>query len=205
MAYLTRNEVIQASRLEPRQSYPSTSPHILLESDLAAEITESLAAEFEDSFDVFLSHASEDSEIVLGVREILTRLGLKVYIDWIDDQQLDRGNVTAANAEILRRRMQQSKSLIFLTTESSVSSRWMPWELGYFDGMRSGFIGILPVVDNEGDSFTGQEYIGLYPLVEKLPLIGEESRFCVIERTRKGYRFLEDFARGVTAIRDFNI
>lgn len=196
MAYLTRDEVKQATRSRLQKSYSSSAPQILRESVRASAN--------EESFDVFLSHASEDSEIVLGVREILAGLGLKVYIDWIDDPQLDRGNVTAENADMLRRRMKQSKSLIFLTTKSSVSSRWMPWELGYFDGMKSGFIGILPVVDYAGGSFSGQEYIGLYPLVEKLPLTGGGTRFCVVERSGRGYRFLDDFARGQATIRAFS-
>lgn len=196
MAFLTRDEVKQATRTRLQKSHSSSAPQILRESVRASAN--------EDSFDVFLSHASEDSEIVLGVREILAGLGLKVYIDWIDDPQLDRGNVTAENADMLRQRMKQSKSLIFLTTKSSVSSRWMPWELGYFDGMKSGSIGILPVVDYSGGFFSGQEYIGLYPLVERLPLTGGGTRFCVVEKAGKGYRFLDDFARGQKTIRDFS-
>lgn len=196
MAFLTKDEVKQATRTRLQKSLSSSAPQILRESVRASAN--------EDSFDVFLSHASEDSEIVLGVREILAGLGLKVYIDWIDDPQLDRGNVTAENADMLRRRMKQSKSLIFLTTKSSVSSRWMPWGLGYFDGMKSGFIGILPIVDYSGGSFAGQEYIGLYPLVERLPLTGGGTKLCVVEKAGKGYRFLDDFARGQATIRAFS-
>lgn len=196
MAYLTKDEVKQATRTRLQKSFSASAPQILRESVRASAN--------EDSFDIFLSHASEDSEIVLGVREILTGLGLKVYIDWIDDPQLDRGNVTAENADMLRRRMKQSRSLVFLTTKSSVSSRWMPWELGYFDGLKTGFIGILPIVDYSGGSFSGQEYLGLYPLVERLPLTGGGTRFCVVERAGKGYRFLDDFVRGQETIRAFN-
>lgn len=194
MAFLTKDEVKQATRTRLQKSLSSSAPQILRESVRASAN--------EDSFDVFLSHASEDSEIVLGVREILAGLGLKVYIDWIDDPQLDRGNVTAENADMLRRRMKQSKSLIFLTTKSSSTSRWMPWELGYFDGLRTGFIGILPVVD-AGGTFSGQEYLGLYPVVERLPLTGGGTKFCVVEKAGKGYRFLDDFARGQATIRAF--
>lgn len=196
MAYLTKDEVKQATRTRLQKSFSASAPKILRESVRASAN--------EDSFDIFLSHASEDSEIVLGVREILTGLGLTVYIDWIDDPQLDRGNVTAENADMLRRRMKQSRSLVFLTTKSSVSSRWMPWELGYFDGLKAGFIGILPIVDYSGGSFSGQEYLGLYPLVERLPLTGGGTRFCVVERAGKGYRFLDDFVRGQATIRAFN-
>jgi hypothetical protein len=196
MAYLTKDEVKQVTRSRLQKSVSASAPQILRESVRNAAN--------EDDFDIFLSHASEDSEIVLGVREIMIGLGLKVYIDWIDDPQLDRGNVTAENADMLRRRMKQSKSLVFLTTKSSVSSRWMPWELGYFDGLKTGFIGILPIIDYSGGSFSGQEYLGLYPLVERLPLTDGGTRFCVVERAGKGYRFLDDFAHGQATIRAFS-
>jgi hypothetical protein len=39
----------------------------------------------------------------------------------------------------------------------------MPWELGYFDGMKPGHVGIVPIVASEDDTFPGQEYLGLYP------------------------------------------
>ena len=38
---------------------------------------------------------------------------------------------------------------------------------GYFDGLRGGQVAIMPLVDNENDTFTGQEYLGLYPKVTK--------------------------------------
>ena len=196
MAYLTKDEARQAARTRLQKSFGSTPTQILREAIRASSTVE--------TFDVFLSHSSEDSEIVLGIREILVGLGLVVYVDWIDDSQLDRGNVTAENADMLRRRMRSSKSLIFLTTKNSVSSRWMPWELGYFDGLRTGFIGLMPIVDYSGASFSGQEYLGLYPLVERLPLTGGGSRFCVVERSGKGYRFLDVFARGQATIRSFS-
>ena len=196
MAFLTNSEVRQAAQGRLQKSFSSSASQVLREAVRASST--------EDKFDIFLSHASEDSEIVLGVREILVGLGLTVYIDWIDDPQLDRGSVTAENADMLRRRMRASKSLILLTTKNSATSRWMPWELGYFDGHKTGFVGILPVVDYSGSTFAGQEYLGLYPLVEKLPLTGGGTKFCVVERARKGYRFLDDFAHGQSTIRSFS-
>ena len=151
MAFLTKSEVRQAAQGRLQKSFSSSASQVLREAVRASST--------EEKFDVFLSHSSEDSEIVLGVREILVGLGLTVYIDWIDDPQLDRGSVTAENADMLRRRMRASKSLIFLTTKNSVTSRWMPWELGYFDGHKTGFIGVLPIVDYSGGTFSGQVYL----------------------------------------------
>lgn len=42
----------------------------------------------------------------------------------------------------------------------------MPWELGYFDGYSSGKVAILPVLDYEYETFSGQEYLGIYPKVQ---------------------------------------
>lgn len=118
------------------------------------------------SFDVFLSHSTKDAEIVLGVKAVLVGQNKSVYVDWIEDRGLDRTNVTPSTAATLRRRMEQCKSLLYVHTENSGGSKWMPWELGYFDG-HNGAVAIFPVTKVRQDEFKGQEYLGLYPYVDK--------------------------------------
>lgn len=195
MAFITKDVARIAARARIQKSYGSSANQVLQEEILNS--TRLL------SFDIFLSHSFEDSEIVLGVREILVGLGLTVYIDWINDTQLSRENVTVESADILRRRMRESRSLVYLTTKNSSTSRWMPWELGYFDGLKSGLIGILPVIDT-GATFSGQEYLGLYPVVERLQMTNGSTKLCVVEKANKGYRFLDEFARGQTSIHAFS-
>src|SRR5438105_1091415 len=56
-------------------------------------------------FDIFLSHAYADKIVVAGLYAVLTSTGFTVYVDWIQDRhRLDRSQVTAANAAILRER-----------------------------------------------------------------------------------------------------
>lgn len=117
------------------------------------------------TYDVFLSHSIRDAEIVLGVMTLLERQGLSVYVDWIVDPELDRSQVTAATAARLRTRMQHSRSLIYVHTENSPHSKWMPWELGYVDG-HAERVAIFPVVKNPASTFSGQEYLGIYPYVD---------------------------------------
>lgn len=121
-----------------------------------------------DHFDIFLSHCLEDAEVIAGVKVLLEEHGHTVYVDWITDRQLDRRHVTPETADLLRRRMRASDSMFFATSEISPTSKWMPWELGYFDGLRQGRIAVLPLVPWQGSDFQGQEYLGLYPLVERL-------------------------------------
>lgn len=117
------------------------------------------------SFDIFLSNSVKDEKIILGIYAILQRLGFSVYVDWIVDPKLDRTNVSADTAEHLRTRMRQSKTLIYAYSLNAASSKWMPWELGYFDGFRQA-VAVLPVAQQSSDSFKGQEYLGLYPNID---------------------------------------
>ena len=118
-----------------------------------------------DTYDIFLSHSYDDREVIPQLKQELEGMGYKVYVDWIDDRLLSRENITKETAEILQKRMNQSKSLFYATSENSKNSKWMPWELGYFDGIKNKRVAILPIKkeDNKfNDNFKGQEYLGLY-------------------------------------------
>jgi hypothetical protein len=119
-------------------------------------------------YDVFLSHSFDDAEIIYGVKKMIEALGLTVYVDWIDDANLDRTKVTVKTAAILRERMKTCSSLVYAHSVNSPDSAWMPWELGYFDGLKPGYVWILPLVANSDSEFREQAYLGLYPSVEKL-------------------------------------
>ncbi|ACM21063.1 hypothetical protein Geob_2713 [Geotalea daltonii FRC-32] len=151
-----------------------------------ALILESItAAVYADHFDMFLSHTIRDAEIILGMKELFAEMGYKVYIDWIDDPQLDRRSVNRNTADKIRSRMQQCNSLFFVTTQSSLDSKWMPWECGYFDGIKSK-VAIVPVVQYSSDEkYRGQEYLGLYPYCEKSPSKGGKELLYVFEDAKK--------------------
>ncbi|MDR6873557.1 hypothetical protein J2Y55_004584 [Bosea sp. BE125] len=116
-------------------------------------------------YDIFLSHSIKDAELVLGVKLILEDAGRTVYVDWLEDRQMDRSHVTPATAEKIRERMRSCRSLIYLHSENATQSKWMPWELGFSDGLH-GAVAILPVTKSEQNDFQGQEYIGIYPWVD---------------------------------------
>lgn len=131
-------------------------------------------------FDIFLSHSMQDAQLVLGLRKVLASGGFSVYVDWIDDPELDRSKVTAVTADRLRSRMKQSRTLVYATSRSATRSRWMPWELGYFDGLRGGNrVSIMPIENHNGGQFVGQEYLGLYKRVERVTHLGVRQPFAV--------------------------
>jgi hypothetical protein len=117
------------------------------------------------TYDIFLSHSIHDAELILGMKATFEDLGYSVYVDWIEDPQMDRSKVTKETADKLRQRMDSSKSLFFVTTTNAESSKWMPWECGFFDGKKEK-VAIVPIqTASTNNSYSGQEYLGLYPYV----------------------------------------
>jgi len=117
-------------------------------------------------YDIFLSHSSNDVELVTGLKLELEDLNYSVYVDWIEDPNLDRKKVTKATAELLKKRMQSCKSLFYAFSENASSSLWMPWELGYFDGIKQK-AAVLPITQNIKDDYNKIEFVGLYNYITK--------------------------------------
>lgn len=187
MAYFTKSEVKKAAQAAINESKYFKAESLL---DSSYRITAS-----EEFFDVFLSHSSKDAEIVLGVKKILEGKGLKVYVDWDTDSQLDRRQVSAETAELIRKRMRQSKSLIYIATSNSSDSKWMPWELGFFDGYSSGSVAIFPLVEFSYQSFSGQEYLGIYPLIDQGKYSDTKEEDIFVKR-HDGWMSLDRFGKG---------
>ena len=190
MAYLTVAEARQTGRARANREFGSAD----------TVLRKSASTTSTGPFSLFLSHSSQDADAILGVKAYLESAGYTVYVDWIHDPQLDRSRVSAATARQLRARMNQCASLVYVSTPAASSSKWMPWELGYFDGRKTAeAVAILPLVDYQGQP-VGQEYLGLYPQLE---IIG--GSWAVTRRlsTRTEVKSLGDLvaARGGTAWR----
>lgn len=148
------------------------------------------------SFDIFLSHSFLDKDDVEGLYIELTRMGFIVYVDWIVDPELDRKNVTKESATLIRNRMKISKTLLLAISVNASVSKWMPWELGFVDGLTSR-CAIIPVSDstlNVPNSYKGFEYLSLYPFIKKHPTSQQIEKLWVIESAKK-YVIFESWLR----------
>lgn len=161
MAYFTKSEARSAASVgrQVQRSAGKTFDRILKE--------EALSAQDSAAFHIFLSHAISDAELILGVKALLENQGFKVYVDWVEDPHLNRQSVSKETADLLRKRMRQSKSLLYVATDNASNSKWMPWELGFFDGFKPGCLAIMPILETDSAIFKGQEYLNLYPVVQK--------------------------------------
>lgn len=189
MALLNESEVRARARSQTA-ARGKTARSLVLES----------ASTKEEAFDVFLSHARVDEELVLGVKLLLEDAKQRVYVDWIDDPMLDRANVSPTTANELRKRMNQSQSLMYLFTPSAKRSNWMPWELGYFDGL-NGNVAVLPVLGNSSDGYDGHEFVGLYPYVDFTRYNANSAPDIYIHRSSGDYLDLKKWKSGFEKLR----
>lgn len=192
MAFFTFDDARAALNRARSVKSHRTSTRVLIEESASAKDT--------DVFDIFLSHSIRDADIVRGMKLRLNEEGFSVYIDWIDDDSLDREQVSPETADQLRKRMLASKTLAVLTSSNTSKSIWVPWELGFFDGFKRGGVAVLPVLPDKTSRFVGQEYLGLYPTLETLNFKKDSvvsAKLALINPSRQGYILLTHFIRGV--------
>jgi len=89
VALLTETQV-RARAQQAESLYKSTAGKLLAE-----------ARKADETFDVFLSHSSEEPEqILLGVKKYLEDEGLTVYVDKYTDPQMSPDKVTGETAAV---------------------------------------------------------------------------------------------------------
>jgi hypothetical protein len=151
------------------------------------------------TYDIFLSHSSTDAALVAGLKLELEDLGYSVYIDWIEDPMLSRANVTKDTALVLQARMKQCKSLIYAFSENAVNSKWMPWELGYFDGIK-GTVAVLPISRTSRSNFQGSEYLGIYYYIQIDTIRGTNKYALWVHETSTKYTLFNNWITGTQPI-----
>lgn len=108
---------------------------------------------------VFLCHSHKDQDLVKGLTRLFADSNWDVYVDWLDETMPDMPN--SVTAEKIKKRIRESDALVFLATESSMASRWCPWEIGFADEAKSpSRVFIVPTTT--GYSTYGSEYLDLY-------------------------------------------
>ncbi len=114
-------------------------------------------------FDIFLSYSSPDAVAVVGLYHWLVARRYRVYLDRFD-RLLNPAVVTRATATIIRRRIVQSRSLFVATSPHALTSDWVPWEMGFADGLMNK-AAVLFIAPRPNVTFNRQSYFELYPEV----------------------------------------
>lgn len=146
-------------------------------------------------YDLFISHSFLDKDIVDGLAYLFREAGYTVYIDWINDSNLERTNVTPETAKTIKNSITGSRGTEYIATSNSTASKWCPWEPGVSDGY-NGKVCILPVMYS--NSFKGQEYLGLYPYLDYATSETGKYEFWITDHNNnnKKYIRLRDWLNG---------
>ena len=163
---------------------------IMFSKGLRGPIILSESSSLNKPFDIFLSHSYLDKDVIQGLKLVLEEYGYSIYVDWIEDKYLSREGVTKQTAEIIKARMKKCRALLYAVSLNSPDSKWMPWELGYFDGYKEK-VAIFPIVTTTQNHFTGTEYLGIYPYVKKAENTKGVLHLWVHETLQKYIRFHE--------------
>ncbi|MBK1596614.1 toll/interleukin-1 receptor domain-containing protein [Klebsiella pneumoniae] len=90
------------------------------------------------SFDVFISHSYLDSELVRIIKDELNKHSITIYCDWTSDNDFLRRNSASEYTKlVLKKRIEQSKIILFLQTKNSISneshylSEWIEMEISH--------------------------------------------------------------------------
>lgn len=116
---------------------------------------------------IFLSHSHADVNDFSAedVKALLIMLmaTADVYIDSLDTEMPSQ--TSADTAKRLKDKIDGCDRVLVVATNNAVSSRWVPWELGYGDKAKGeNNIVIIPIADPYG-RWEGSEYLRLYPHV----------------------------------------
>jgi hypothetical protein len=86
--------------------------------------------------------------------------------------------------------MQCAKSLIYITTENVENFKWMPWQLGYFDGLREK-VAIMPIKDAILASYHSKEFLSVYPYITRDNALQEDR--LLINKDSKNHTSIENW------------
>jgi hypothetical protein len=143
---------------------------------------------------IFLSHKTQDDNLVAGAVFVLEENGGRVYVDH-QDRSLVGSDVTTI-AGHLRKVISQCTKLVMLATPASTDSKWIPWELGLADGLeRQRNVALFPVSTSSADmAWSEREYLGLYQRIALGRLQGQaEDRWIVWDHINNKMITLRDW------------
>lgn len=146
MPFLREDQLINVARSFPQSGYVTASKTL-------AQVR------------IFLSHSHKDRELIEGFIKLFAAIvKVSIYVDWQDPTMPESTN--RETADRIKRKINELDYFLILATTSALASRWVPWEIGIADTVKSANkMLVVPIADPSG-RFNGNEYLQLYQRAE---------------------------------------
>jgi len=113
---------------------------------------------------VFLSHKHDELVILQDVIAFLNSEGVDIYVDWMDEEMPAYTNANTALR--LKEKIKTANKFVLVATPNAINSKWCNWELGLGDAAKYiENIALFPI-NKTYESFSGAEYLKIYPYIE---------------------------------------
>lgn len=84
------------------------------------------------TFDFFISHSFLDQKKIIVLFKCLNKLGMVCYCDWTSDNDFLKRNMAGEyTKEVLKKRIEQSKRILYASSRNATQSWWVNFELEY--------------------------------------------------------------------------
>ena len=103
-------------------------------------------------FDIFISHSFTDQQKIIALFKFLNQKGIVCYCDWTSDEEfLKRSMAGKYTEEVLKKRIQQSKLVLYVKSERAAQSQWVSFELEYAKSIEKEIkeVGIESIITEE--------------------------------------------------------
>lgn len=132
---------------------------------------------------IFLSHKHDELQDLMDAIDLFKSVGVSVYVDWMDESM--PSTTSGDTASKIKKRIDQNRKFVLLATQGAIGSKWCNWELGYGDARKfSKDMAVMPVADSTG-SWPGNEYLQIYPSIQKESDFAGGWRYYVQHGTSK--------------------
>lgn len=117
---------------------------------------------------IFLSHCHTDKDLVGQAIAFFKGFNISIYVDWMDETMPEKPN--GVTAQRIKNKIILNDKFVLLASNSAIASMWCNWEAGIGDTYKlaKDKMLILPLADSRGH-WTGNEYLQIYPRVERVP------------------------------------
>jgi hypothetical protein len=100
---------------------------------------------------VFISHSSNDKDLVRRIADVLKESGMDV---WDDTREILPGDNWA---EKIAKALEESQAMVVLLTPDTLNSKWMSWDIQYALGQMAYNKRIIPVLIGDPEDVPKQD------------------------------------------------